>query len=309
MISSLGLLLALPLIPAACMLLATGRARCPSPALPLLIAWYLVDARTLDAAAALGSLAAAAVLAWRWPNVARRALGVIGVGFGALAVFMAVWPRHTWDAAGINPNTAAGVLLLAGPWVDLAGLPLAVGGLLATTSRAAWVGAIVSTLAAWARQSRAGRRAALALAVAAPLVLAGLIAMRPASLGVRLAVWREAVGLFAARPLTGWGAGAYPQISQVRPGKLHPDSLPLAVAVERGGVGLALLGWLLRDLWRDAGPKARLSLLAWGVQCLADCTLFSPLPALALGLVGGLANNCQPGKVGNYAIPKRAIPR
>lgn len=288
MISSLGLFLALPLIPAACALLAAGRARGISPAIPLLIAWYIVDARTFDTAAALGIIAAAGVVASAYPRAARKVLGIMGAGFGALGVLMSAWPRSTWDAAGINPNVIAGIILLSGPFAG-AGLPLSGGGLLATTSRSAWVGALVSALvsalAAWARHTRAGRRAMLALAVAAPACALALIAMRPGSVVVRMAVWNEAANLVAARPITGWGAGAYPQISQVRPGKLHADSLPLAIAVERGALGLALAAWWIRDATRRIAGMPRWALVAFAVQNIADCTAFNPWAAIALGLV------------------------
>jgi hypothetical protein len=119
------------------------------------------------------------------------------------------------------------------------------------------------------------------------LLVAGiaLTALRPGTALGRLDTWREAVSLFAQRPLLGWGIGCYRDVAQLVPGYLHADNAPLTVAAETGVVGLAAWTWLVVSVARVAArsaSSARLGLLAWGVQQLVDHTLWYPWVGLAV---------------------------
>ncbi len=150
--------------------------------------------------------------------------------------------------------------------------------LVLTLQRGAWIAAAVQLavavalagpLAAW-RSPRARRRLAVG-AGAVALVAVSLWALRPAVLGPvvsrareiaeaggRPAVWRATAVMMWDRPALGWGLGAFVpaweerEMSRVarRVGWLTPHNHYLAVAVERGALGLAAFAWLA---WALAG--------------------------------------------------------
>jgi putative inorganic carbon (hco3(-)) transporter len=169
-------------------------------------------------------------------------------------------------------------------------------GLLATFTRAAWIGAVVGLAVVLAL--RGGRfRAVPVVAFAALLViafgaLAWFVAARPTSvpsgvtnvylrivsipdlsqgsIAVRLAVWKDTPPLIAARPILGWGPGTfglvYPQFQTAnRNGGVFdfPHEEALDVLAAQGVVGFVAYLWILfafvRAFWagrRRAGAVA-----------------------------------------------------
>lgn len=81
--------------------------------------------------------------------------------------------------------------------------------------------------------------------------------------GTRLTIDRDALKMFAQKPLTGWGLGVfgdvYPQFStlatNLQVGMAHNDYLQLLV--EMGALGFATVAWFLLTLFRSATKKLR----------------------------------------------------
>jgi hypothetical protein len=140
-------------------------------------------------------------------------------------------------------------------------------GLVATTSRSGALGALVACLALGVFALR--RRWALRAAIASLAVSVGALAVilvsplrllndDPAAL--RLHLWRDALHMIAARPLTGWGEDATGlALGQFLSGNWSPGVTfdrvhagPLDIAVTQGLVELAVLGWVLVTLARGA---------------------------------------------------------
>ena len=157
------------------------------------------------------------------------------------------------------------------PWL-LSLVPL-VGGLLVSTSRAGWLGAVVAAFvyAAFAASSTRRRRVLAAVGVlgAAAAVLLLLVSplrtLNSDTGSARLGVWRDAVRMAAARPLTGWGEdatglvfGRY-QSEDWEPGntfdRIHDQPLDLLVTqgVLGGAAALAMWGLFWVGAWRAAG--------------------------------------------------------
>jgi hypothetical protein len=141
------------------------------------------------------------------------------------------------------------------------------GGLVATTSRSGGLGALVAclALAVFAVRGRWALQAAIASfalsAVALLVILVSplrLLNDDPAAL--RLHLWRDALHMLAARPLTGWGEDSTGlAFGQFLSGDWSPGvtfdrvhSGPLDIAVTQGLVELAVLGWVLVTLMRGA---------------------------------------------------------
>jgi O-antigen ligase len=106
--------------------------------------------------------------------------------------------------------------------------------------------------------------------------------------GTRLAIDRDALKMFAQRPLSGWGLGAfpvvYPQFSSLatnfQVGAAHNDYAQWLV--ETGAVGFAMLVWFLLTLFRSALRKLK--------QSSADPKTVVTLAAL-LGVIGILVHS------------------
>ncbi len=159
------------------------------------------------------------------------------------------------------------------PW--LLTLPVLCAGLLVSTSRAGWLGAVLScfVLFAFAARSAQRRRLVLGLGVlAAVAALAVLVASPLRSLNsdtgsARLGVWSDALHLAAARPLTGWGEDATGlafgrfQSADWEPGntfdRIHDQPLDLLVTQGLAGSLAALTMWGLFWLraWRAAARE------------------------------------------------------
>ena len=77
--------------------------------------------------------------------------------------------------------------------------------------------------------------------------------------GRRLTLYRWALGMFAEKPLTGWGLGGWSYYVFDRDFPAYPHNLVLEIAAEEGMMGLAALGTLLltvflamRRIWRTS---------------------------------------------------------
>ena len=200
----------------------------------------------------------------------------------------------------INPNTAAAILLLCLPlamprsaplepgWKALKPFAMILLALVFTGSRGALLGLAVAAL--WFARPRIPKNrrvwVVLCLAVASAL----MICIRPGTVTARLDHWGEALRLWSAQPLTGWGASSYLSVSHI-PAQVHADSAVLTLAAEQGWIGLlalAPLAVLVVRRYRTAPGWMRIGLLALFVQNLVDDTWLSPWPAILLGLNLGI---------------------
>jgi O-antigen ligase len=136
----------------------------------------------------------------------------------------------------------------------------------------------VALLATFLIKRRSNWRAAIAvgafLAIAFGLLIwlgGGELVERMASIhsatraelsgGTRLAIDRDALKMFAQKPVLGWGLGVFPEIfpqfssfsSNLPVGMAHDDYLQ--VLVEMGALGFAAVLWFLLTLYRSALPK------------------------------------------------------
>jgi O-antigen ligase len=104
----------------------------------------------------------------------------------------------------------------------------------------------------------------------------------------RLEIWRNAAGLFAERPLTGWGLGdlrdEYARVKAPgQPIEGHMHSVPVNVAVSMGIPGLLALAWLTIALFR-ALARARRPTTGF-LRRVVDSAEASLVAFLAAGLV------------------------
>lgn len=130
--------------------------------------------------------------------------------------------------------------------------------------------------------------------------------------GTRLAIDRDCLRMFAAKPLLGWGLGTFPEIypqyrsfyTSYEVDRAHNDYLELLV--ETGAAGLAILLWFMLVLFRSAWKKIQAgplrtnnacalaamlavngillhSFLDFNLQIPANALLFSVFCALAAG--------------------------
>ncbi len=235
----------------------------------------------------LGLLASAACLV-RTPRQRGAVAGAFVFGT-AVASLEAVqqWAGHVPfrpDGNLGNANLLAALVAMALPlaidrglragWFVLAwwaAVIVLAAGLVVTTSRSGVLGALAATAALAAFSLRA-RRLALAVGLAGAAVVGGAMAFiqlsplralndDPASL--RLDLWRDALRMIAARPLTGWGEdttglafGHYlsrDYASLVTFDRVH--SGPLDIAATQGLLGLAALsvvvGVVFLGAWRN----------------------------------------------------------
>jgi O-antigen ligase len=253
----------------------------------------------LAAALLLAGLFGAWLLAWAGRQRRTRAavLGGVGLAATALAAALALYALcvgtldSDGDGAAVNANVlAAGLLVLlalgatGGLWVRTRLIATrrwaawaAAGGwsvlwlagalaLVATSSRGAWVAALVAILVAtmWALRPWAQRRlrgagalldsVLLLLAVAAAtgwLLLLRQPAGQPLLAGDRVALWRDGLALLGDAPFTGTGLhstmmalSTYVYLLHV--GYIsHVHNLFLAITVEQGLIGLIAWGCLV----------------------------------------------------------------
>jgi O-antigen ligase len=121
--------------------------------------------------------------------------------------------------------------------------------------------------------------------------------------GRRLTLYRWALGMFAEKPLTGWGLGGWSYYVLDRDVPAYPHNLVLEIAAEEGVMGLAALGTLLlcvvlsmRRIWRSSpdlsfiAPVFTFSLLA--TMTSGDINVNRPL-WLWCGVIFALAGIAQ----------------
>ena len=156
----------------------------------------------------------------------------------------------------------------------LIALPVAI---LATKTRAVWLSFAASVLALLLYSpSLRVRRACLCLVLAAVACLFSVLAFENVnrSLSARLedsspvefrwALYHAGWDMFQAKPLWGWGAAAVQTDLSMRISEFHQEAFffhntYLEIAVEHGGIGLALYLWIVIDLFRlRRNPGGRL---------------------------------------------------
>jgi O-antigen ligase len=121
--------------------------------------------------------------------------------------------------------------------------------------------------------------------------------------GRRLTLYRWALGMFAEKPLTGWGLGGWSYCVLDRDVPSYPHNLVLEIAAEEGVMGLAALGILfltvflaMRRIWRSSpdlsfiAPVFAFSLLA--TMTSGDINVNRPL-WLWCGVIFALAGIAQ----------------
>jgi hypothetical protein len=248
--------------------------------------------------------------------------GLVGMGV-VLSAGMALGAARR--AGGVTPRAVA----LGGLSLALAASHLASrsrGGLAALTG-----GLVVLTLlwTAFVPRRTSTRRRALALVgVPVLLVLGFALVVIPASTRSHLAtllrgpadgsglyrvdVAAATLRLAAARPVAGWGLGAYADAfpafkrghGDVR--TVHAESDALEFLAEAGLLGVLLAGWLGWSLWRGFHQRIReghdpfrkgiavgalSALAALGVHSLVDFNLRLPANALVFATLAGLAGS------------------
>lgn len=149
-------------------------------------------------------------------------------------------------------------------WV---GAAVMVVGLVVSTSRSGWLGALAGCLALAVFAFR-GRIAAGIAVASSGVIAAALLAIVLSPLRllnndpgpIRLQLWPDAVHMVAARPLTGWGEDATGLVfghflsADWLPGITidRAHSGPLDIGATQGLLGLAALSWVLLVLFRNA---------------------------------------------------------
>jgi O-antigen ligase len=235
------------------------------------------------------------------PAEKERLSGIFGAGNLKLGPVLSTLSPFVLIAV----RTRFGARALALAFVALA-VPILLAG-----SRAAWLSyALVGALLAWQHTRNARRFLALCGALAAVVALIGtfawhdsarfgariersLLALRGTELAVdeassgRLSIWRTALAMSAAHPLTGVGVRgfryAYPRYAASDDrfvdtasdtGASHAHQIVLEVLSETGAMGLLfwLAGaWLAWRAWRRAPPDARARATAPALAVIAMC--------------------------------------
>lgn len=225
--------------------------------------------RLVILAGGIGMYQIAYVLPARWTERGLRLAGLTAIG---VAVVNGMTDANRMGLF-LNQNQSAALVLLLAPW---AGAWMGGGfGLLITGSRGALLGAITALAAA-----RLPRRAWLAALAIAPLLIVGLIWIRPETVTYRLGEWRTALNLYMQSPIDGAGVGAL----RVAGGGEHADSLPITMLAETGLIGLigmAAVWFKAAAIAVESSHPARWGLLAWSVVELTDATMLWPWAGLA----------------------------
>jgi O-antigen ligase len=182
------------------------------------------------------------------PNIYGRFLAIVMV----LLVAWLIWARRTRDVI-------AGAIVLAILW----------GGLVLTLSQSSFASLLVGLAVLGGMRWSAKKAAALAAVVV--LVGVAFVAIAPGAIRLDLGDSKSAnsatsgrydlisggVGLFADKPLEGWGSGSFPRqyrrhehVSAERATSAS-HTIPITVAAEQGAIGLvAYLAVLACALWR-----------------------------------------------------------
>jgi O-antigen ligase len=207
------------------------------------------------------------------------------------------------------------------------GLAVMAGALVAATSRSGGLGALAGCIALVVFSLR-GNRAVWGAAAGAAIIGVALLVILFSPLRLlnddpgpsRLHLWPDAVGMIAARPLTGWGEDATGLVfGGFLSGSWAPEvdrahSGPLDIAATQGLVGLAALAWVLvtwfRGVWRwrftgSVGPLAA-ACVAYTVWVLFN---FDWAPATgAFWLLAGTAWSGVRAAQADQAITEEAVP-
>ena len=213
-------------------------------------------------------------------------------------------------------------------------LPLT-GGLIVSTSRSGWLGALAGSallVPLMARRIQV-RRGGLVTAVAIPLLaLTGIVTTPLARLNSdigtqRLHVWWDALHLVAARPLFGWGEESFGLVfgrfvtGDWEPGNVFDRAHQFAIdiAATQGLAGLAAGAWfwtlllvlVVRRCWSDAEPREEVPGLvaAWAGYLVTVSVNFDWAPATApLWLLAGAAwsSLSDPGRLPAW-IPRPGL--
>ena len=136
--------------------------------------------------------------------------------------------------------------------------------------------------------------------------------------GKRLTLYRWALGMFSAKPVTGWGIGGWSYYAFDRDMPAYPHNLILEVAAEEGVIGLAALATLLltvlltmRRIWRASrdltfiAPVFAFSLLV--TMTSGDINVNRPL-WLWCGMVFALAGIMEQRRRRNKAMDWKTYP-
>lgn len=203
----------------------------------------------------------------------------------------------------------------------LAGVVLTVPILVGSLAGAALgVVVVVAATPIAARSSRFVVRAGAALVAAVVVATVSVAAVvpepwlhiAPSSIGERVRLWREALVLIGAEPLTGTGLGRFgPAGTPARvPWERFAHQEYLHVTAELGVVGgvllVAALVWLAREL--DARPGAATALGAGLVVALAlhasidYVTRFPAVTVTAAALVGAVIGRPRPTGIGHGTV-------
>ena len=190
----------------------------------------------------------------------------------AMGMPLAIWRALRWDRFTVA-------------W--WAGAASMVGGLLVTTSRSGVMGTLAAclALAVFALRGRLAIGAAVVSVAAVgggilAIVLSPLNALNDDPAALRLHLWQDGLGMFAARPLTGWGEDATGLVfghflsrdyaSLVTFDRVHSGLLDLAAT--QGAAGLVALGWVVAlvfiGVWRH---RAAPGVGPLGAACIGYC--------------------------------------
>jgi O-antigen ligase len=270
----------------------------------------------------LGAFAAAAWFA-RTPRQRRLVVSAFLLGCAAVAV-EALWQRVAGHVARPDgtlgqPNLLGALLAMAivvtvnrarsgRRWLAL--LPLLAAALVASGSRAAWLGALAGCglVLATAAPPRWRRPAAAAAALAVAVAL-GLVLVTPLrSLGndtgeARLHVWSDTASMIAARPITGWGEDTFGlvfgrfQRGDWEGGKVfdRAHSEPLDLLASQGVLGLTAAAWFWAAWWRRVRRRVQVEEMAglagaWAAYAAWAVLNFDWVPATGpLWLLAGVA--------------------
>lgn len=170
---------------------------------------------------------------------------------GFLAVGWVIALTQLLDKSTEDKRTVAFRLLI---------LALLSTGLVLADSRAAWLSAACGTCCALklSHLIRFSKRTIGLLACSSAIFLGALYLYRPASAQARIFIWQTSIGLFAEKPLCGWGIGSFHWEYMPRQAhyfETHPSAPELTVAdntgfpyneilhaaLETGAIGLILI--------------------------------------------------------------------